>query len=203
MMNGRLYAGLWAAVLLLLAQGVNGQEPGPLELVEATVNEVVAEMNANQEIYADDRDKLRSMVYERVVPYFDFGRMTQLALGPHGRDATPEQRRRIRDGMIRLLVRTYASSMFEFRNEPIHLIGENRMGSRGATVRLSVTNTSSGKPVAVILRMENRDDRWQVIDVVVDGVSMVITYRGVFAEEISRGGIEGLIETIEQGELEQ
>lgn len=192
---------LW---LSALATGMaHSEEMGPLKLVEVSVQDVVADMNANQKLYAEEPEKLTAMVYERVVPYFNVGRMTQLALGSHWKDATPGQRREIRDSVIDMLVHTYAHAMFEFRNAPIRLLDERETGSRGATVRLSVTNTNSGKPVSVILRMEKREKGWQVIDVVVDGVSMIITYRGIFAEEISRSGIDGLIASIKQDRLQR
>lgn len=195
----------WFFVALCMALGsaaLHAQETGPLRLVELTVNEVVADMNANQDVYANDSAKLRAMVYERIVPHFNFRRMTQLAMANHWKAATPEQRDAISDGMLDLMVRTYANAMFTFRNTPINLVGERKTNERSAIVRLSVTNTSSGQPVDVQLRMENRNDAWQVIDVVVGGVSMVITYRGTFAEEIRRNGIDGLVASIKSNAIE-
>lgn len=179
------------------------QAIGPLKLVEITVNDVVAEMNAHEADYSQDQEKLKAMVLERVAPHFSFKRMTQLAMAQHWKTATPAQREQISDEMLQLMVRTYANSMFTFRNAPINLLGEKQTSPRTAMVRLSVTNTDTSQPVDVILRMENREGRWQVIDVVVGGVSMVITYRGTFAEEISKTGIDGLIASIKQDNLKQ
>lgn len=172
----------------------------PLQLVDVTVKEVVADMNTNEAIYSEDPDKLHDMVLERVAPHFNFYRMTQLAMARYWSQANPEQRRQISDDMLQLMVRTYANSMFKFRNHPLTLEDEKVMNERSAVVRMSV-NTDSGQKVTVMLRMEKRKGRWQVIDVVIDGVSMVITYRGIFAEEISKGGIDGLIESIKSGDL--
>jgi len=195
--------------LLLLITGfflagslVAEENVGPLRLVELTVNDVVADMNVNQDVYVSDSAKLQAMVLDRVAPHFHFRRMVQLAMANHWAAATPAQRAEITDGMLKLLVRTYANSMFTFRNQPINLVGERQTGENSAIVRLSVTNSSSGQPVDVILRMENRNDRWQVVDVVVGGVSMVITYRGTFAEEIRRSGIDGLIASIKKNNLD-
>jgi phospholipid transport system substrate-binding protein len=179
------------------------ESSGPLNLVEFTVSDVVADMNSNQLIYEQHPDQLKAMVLERVAPHFNFNRMIQLAMANHWAQATEQQRRLLVDEFRQLMVRTYANAMFTFRNEPVNLIGEKKLGSRSAVVRLSVTNTSTGNPVAVMLRMENRNDRWQVIDVVVDGVSMIITYRGTFAEEISRSGVDGLIASIKEDNLKK
>jgi len=193
---------LAALCLVLGSTTLLAEESSPLRLVELTVNEVVADMNANQDVYSADSAKLRAMVYERIAPHFNFRRMTQLAMANHWAAATPAQRDTISNGMLDLMVRTYANSMFTFRNTPIKLVNERKTGERSAIVRLSVTNSSSGQPVDVQLRMENRNDAWQVIDVVVGGVSMVITYRGTFADEIRRSGIDGLAASIQKNEIE-
>jgi len=179
------------------------ESSGPLNLVELTVNAVVADMNSNQVVYEKNPDQLKAMVLERVAPHFNFNRMIQLAMANNWAQATEQQRRALVDEFRQLMVRTYANAMFTFRNEPVNLVDEKKLSSRSAVVRLSVTNTSTGNPVSVLLRMENRNDRWQVIDVVVDGVSMIITYRGTFAEEVSRSGVEGLIASIQQDNLKK
>lgn len=193
---------LTAIALVLFSTALSAEESSPSRLVELTVNEVVEEMNANEDIYSADSARLRAMVYERVAPHFNFRRMTQLAMANHWAAATPEQRDAISNGMLDLMVRTYANAMFTFRNTPVRLVNERKTGERSAIVRLSVTNASSGQPVDVQLRMENRNDIWQVIDVVVGGISMVITYRGTFADEVRRGGIDGLVASIQKDEIE-
>ncbi|MBR9913193.1 MAG: ABC transporter substrate-binding protein [Gammaproteobacteria bacterium] len=184
------------ACFLLAGLVLAADAPSPLKLVEITVNDVVAEMNANQELYTEQPEKLQSMVLERVAPHFDFQRMTQLALAKNWSSATPAQREQITNELLQMIVRNYSNAMFTFRNTPIKLLSEKLSGERSARVRLSVTNSNTGNLVDVILRMEHRNSNWQVVDVVVDGVSMVITYRGTFDAEVSKGGIEGLIASI-------
>ena len=188
-----------AALALLLLLPARGED-SPLALVRATITEVVAEMNANAARYEADEAALEAMVKARVVPHFDLDRMTALALGRHLPEVTPAQRARIRDGMVDLLVRTYARALFEYRNHPLQVVDERRRSERAAEVRLA-TVTDTGKPVSVILRMENRGAGWKVIDLLIDGVSMVITYRGTFDAEIAKNGVEGLIRRIESGAL--
>jgi phospholipid transport system substrate-binding protein len=200
--RNRLNAGGFALIWLALMWAIPLQAgtSGPLELVDRTVRDVVADMNERHELYSADEAALRAMVLERVAPYFNFDRMTQLALARHWREATPDQRRQVSSEMLQLMVRTYANAMFTYRNHPLNLVDEKILSARSAVVRLSV-KTDSGQKVSVILRLENRNEQWQVIDIVIDGVSMVITYRGTFAQEISKGGIEGLIDSIRKENL--
>jgi phospholipid transport system substrate-binding protein len=193
----------WLLVLAVVLTGpALAKELSPLELVKATVNDVVAEMDTRQDLYSSDQVKLRAMVLERVAPHFNFDRMTQLAMASNWAKASPEQRKQISKEMLEMMVRTYANSMFKFRKHPLNLVDEKIVNDRTALVRLSVT-TESGQAVAVMLRMEKRKASWQVIDVVIDGVSMVITYRGTFAEEINKTGIDGLIKSIQTENLQR
>lgn len=192
----------WLLLVVALGGPALAAEISPLELVKATVNDVVAEMDSQQDVYSGDQVKLRAMVLERVAPHFNFERMTQLAMASHWAKATPEQRQQVSKEMLEMMVRTYANSMFKFRNHPLNLVDEKLLNERTAMVRLSVS-TDSGQTVSVMLRMEKRKGPWQVIDVVIDGVSMVITYRGTFAEEISKSGIDGLIKSIKGENLQR
>lgn len=44
--------------------------------------------------------------------------------------------------------------------------------------------------------MVRNSSDWKVYDVTVDGVSLVTTYRTTFSEEVNKGGIEGLINSL-------
>ncbi len=58
--------------------------------------------------------------------------------------------------------------------------------------------TQSGKPpISIDYRMENNPDGWKVYDVLVEGVSLVTTYRGTFSEEVKQSGIDGLIKVLD------
>ena len=192
---------LWLVVFVsALSLSAHAVPNDPRSLVEFTVDEVLADMKANEGVYKDDQDKLQAMVLERMAPHFNFQRMTQLAMGKHWGTATPAQKSAISKEFRQLLARTYANSMFTFRNEQIAVQGKQKGNERSTTVKVRVSS-SSGKPVDLLLRMENRNDRWQVIDVVVDGISLVITYRGSFNEGISKAGIDGLISDMKNDNL--
>lgn len=172
----------------------------PLSLVELTVDQVLADMKTNEAVYSQDKDKLQAMVLKRMAPHFNFNRMTQLSMGKHWGTASSAQKGAISKEFRQLLARTYANSMFTFRNEQIAVQGKQKGNERSTTVKVRVSS-SSGQPVDLLLRMENRNERWQVIDVVVDGISLVITYRGAFNEGIAKAGIDGLIADMKNDNL--
>lgn len=201
MQTFRQTCAIWLVVLMgALSAGAHAVPNDPLSLVELTVDQVLADMKTNEAVYSQDKDKLQAMVLERMAPHFNFNRMTQLAMGKHWGTASAAQKAAITKEFRQLLARTYANSMFTFRNEQIAVQGKQKGNERSTTVKVRVSS-SSGQPVDLLLRMENRNERWQVIDVVVDGISLVITYRGTFNDGISRAGIDGLIADMKNDNL--
>jgi len=55
-----------------------------------------------------------------------------------------------------------------------------------------------GPPIPIDYRMEKTAAGWKVYDVVIDGASLVTTYRGSFNEQIQRAGIDGLLKTLQE-----
>jgi len=68
-------------------------------------------------------------------------------------------------------------------------------------VRTKVFTKDGAPPVPIDYRLYRKNGQWKVYDVVVDGVSLVSNYRSTFAEQIRKGGIDGLIEALERHNL--
>src|SRR4051812_33723623 len=95
-----------AAGLLLVAGAVSGAETAPDALVKSTVDEVLTVIKQNK-----DKNALREIAQQKVVPHFDFKRMTQSAVGRAWRDATPAQQQALENGFRTLLVNTYTNAL--------------------------------------------------------------------------------------------
>ncbi|MCB1671778.1 MAG: ABC transporter substrate-binding protein [Gammaproteobacteria bacterium] len=195
---------LTAISILLLA--VTGIPPStyaqpamldPVQMVQVTVRDALAEVLNNEELYRNNGDRLQAMVEERIAPYFNFERMTQLAVAQPWRDATPAQRESLTREFRSLLIRTYANVSYDFRSDlPNIRITPRDIREQRALVRVEVDASRGRRGTVIDIRMEKRDQRWQVIDVMVDGVSLIVNYRASFASEIARNGFDGLIETL-------
>lgn len=193
-------SGIWLLWLLLVAAFAQAETLGPLALVNATVDDVIADMNANEALYRENPASLEAMVHRRIVPHFDVPRMVRLALGKNWANASHDQRQQVIDEFREMMIRSYMRSMFAYRKEQISLQGQEQIKDRNAMVRLRVVRTS-GDPVDLVVRMYHSDNRWQVVDVMVGGVSMLATFRSLFQDQISRTGIDGLIESLRQDNL--
>ncbi len=168
-------------------------EVAPDVLARNTTDEVVRIVSQDKEIKAGNRDKINQLVETKVLPYFDFKEMAQLAVGKHWSKATPEQREQIVEEFRTLLVRTYAGAIasvaeYKINFKPLH----SQANDSKVTVRSEVLKPGA-PPVTLDYRMEKQSGGWKVYDVLVDQASLVTVYRNSFNSNVRKGGIEGLI----------
>lgn len=179
------------------APGLHAQIIDPVELTRQTVNEVMTDMKTNESVYSSDRASLDAMVQQRLVPRFNFTVMTQLAVGRPWAQATPEQKTTLENEFRALLTRTYTNVLFNSRNETTKLRSNNKTAQGDVTIELEVSS-AKGEPLMLTFRMRQKDNEWKVIDVSVNGVSLIVNYRNSFAREINQSGIDGLIRSLQQ-----
>ena len=183
------------AALLLGAPVLHAQE-APDAMVKRVSQDVLATIRSDPAIQAGNEARIREVIEVKLLPNFDFPRMTSLAMGKNWRAATPEQQKRLTDEFRALLVRTYSSALNQYRTETIDF-KPLRMNPADTevTVRTAVMRTS-GSPVQIDYSMEKAADGWKCYDVIVGGVSLVTNYRDEFSEQIRNGGVDGLIKTL-------
>ncbi|MBI5428920.1 MAG: ABC transporter substrate-binding protein [Nitrosomonadales bacterium] len=182
---------------LLCAIGVAQAEiVAPDALIKTTVKDVVAVIKADKDIQAGDLQKTLALVDAKVLPHFDFERMTQLAVGKYWRTATPEQRQALTREFRNMLVRTYTKVFSVYRDQIIE-VKPLKMADDATEVTVQTTISKPGTPaIPVNYEMRKNADSWKVFDIYIEGVSMVMNYRGTFASQIQESGIDGLIKTL-------
>jgi phospholipid transport system substrate-binding protein len=194
MMRLMRFVGIVAMSFLFSAKV--GAEVPPDVQARNTTSEVLAIIKKDKEIQSGDTQKILALVDEKILPHFDFARMTQLAVGKNWQRATPAQRQSLIREFRALLVRTYANALSTFANtqvdfKPLHM----QPSDTDVTVKTEV-KMPGAQPVPIDYSMEKMDDGWKVYDVAVDGVSLVTVYRSSFAQEVRRNGIDGLIDLL-------
>jgi len=168
----------------------------PDELVKSVASEVIAILKTDKDIQKGDAKKIYALVDAKVLPHFDFTRMTRLAVGRYWKDATPEQQQRLTREFRDLLVRTYAMSLANYKNQTIEY-KPLRIGPNDTDVTVKTVVIEPGRqPIPIDYQMVKTPDGWKVYDITVEGVSLVVNYRSSFAQEIQQGGVERLIQTL-------
>ena len=189
-----------AFLFMMAANGVVHAAGGPAPdvTVQTTIDDILGVMKTTL-----DKRELRRQAEIKVLPKFDFRGMTKLAVGRPWRDATPAQQDALESGFRAILVNTYTAAL---NSTDLKAIGIPTVTVRpvaaadnqdDVTVK-TVVKWNNRKSMQVDYRMTNLPDGWKINDIVVEGLSLVVTYRGTFSEIVSQSGISGLIKSIEE-----
>jgi phospholipid transport system substrate-binding protein len=163
-------------------------------VVENTTNRVIERLNLEREQLNTYPERIYELVNELIIPHFDFTNMSRLVLGNAWKSANDGQRTAFLEQFRTLLVRTYATALKEYSNNKIvYYPEETKPDSRIVLVRTEVMDAINQSSIAIDYRMIESDSKWKVVDVTVDGVSLVSTYRGSFASEIRKSGLDTLV----------
>jgi phospholipid transport system substrate-binding protein len=187
-------SGLLAA--WLLAFPAAAVEVSPDTLVDNTAQEVLSIVRQDKELRAGNMAKILDLVEAKVLPHFNFTRMTRLAMGKNWNKATPQQQEELVKEFRTLLVRTYSNALstysdYKIKVEPLR----SKAGDTDTTVKTKVMQ-DNGQPVDIDYSMEKTGDGWKVYDVTVAGVSLVTNYRSTFNSQVREGGVEKLLKTL-------
>lgn len=163
------------------------------EIVESTSTQVVARLKEQKAQLDADPSQIYEVINELVLPHFDFYNISRYVLGNAWNQANEQQQQAFIKEFQTLLVRTYANALRQYSDNEIKYHPEQASGNRLVVVRTEVRGISGSKTVPINYRMHSIDGAWKVVDVTVDGVSLVSTYRGSFATEIRNKGMDALI----------
>jgi phospholipid transport system substrate-binding protein len=168
----------------------------PDVLVKRISNDVIATAKADKDIQAGNQQKVMELVDAKILPYVDFQRMTALAAGRFWRDATPEQKTALSTEFRTLLIHTYSGALSQIKNETVEFKPmRNDPADTEVEVRSQV-NVPRGEPIQLNYRLAKGPSGWKIFDINVLGAWLVETYKGTFATEIGKGGIDGLIKKL-------
>jgi len=182
--------------LSLFATAVAAQDLAPDALVKKISDEVIDIVKQDKDIQAGHQKKINDLVDAKVLPHFNFSRMTALAVGRNWPKATPEQQKALTSEFRTLLVRTYSSALTTYKNQVIEFKPlRDAAGDTDVMVRTQVKQPGT-EPVGIDYSMEKTPGGWKVYDVVVGGVSLVTNYRETFNAQVRDGGVDGLIKSL-------
>jgi phospholipid transport system substrate-binding protein len=178
------------AAMALMPLFAVADDVAPDVLVKNTANEVLAIVKSDKDIQAGDMSKITALTEEKILPKFDFNRMSRMVLGKYWAGATPEQKAQFIDQFRTLLIRTYASALSKYRDQTIEYKPLRAgPGDTDVTVKTQILQ-SSGPALPIDYSLIKNPDGWKVYDVVIEGVSLVTNYRGQFSSYARQGGLD-------------
>jgi phospholipid transport system substrate-binding protein len=168
----------------------------PDVLVKRISSDVITTAKSDKEIQAGNQKRVMDLVESKILPHVDFQRMTSLAAGRHWRDATPAQQTALTNEFRTLLIFTYAGALSQIKNETVEFKPLRADPADQEVEVRSQVNMARGEPVTLNYRLAKSAQGWKIYDINVLGAWLVETYKGTFASEISKSGIDGLIKTL-------
>jgi len=190
-------AWLIQAPLPAAAQGATEQ---PSQVVQDAADGLLKALDANRQEYRNNPAKVQALVDQYILPHIDTQFAAQLVLGRYWKTATPQQRQRFINAFYHSMLNNYGAAIAEFTSNTLKVyptrVGPN---DQNPVVRTEMAR-SGGAPVSVNYYMHMTPQGWKAWDVVIDGVSYVLSYRQDFASQIAQQGIDSVINRLEKGE---
>ena len=168
----------------------------PDALVKRISNDVIETAKADKDIQAGNINKVTALVDAKILPYVDFQRMTALAAGRFWRDATPAQKTALSNEFRTLLIHTYSGALSQIKNETVEFKPMRADPADTEVEVRSLVNVPRGEPIQLNYRLAKGPSGWKIFDINVLGAWLVETYKGTFATEIGKGGIDGLVKKL-------
>ncbi|BEV09141.1 MULTISPECIES: ABC transporter substrate-binding protein [unclassified Methylophilus] len=182
----------WMAAAIWLVSGVAMAAMAPDQLVKKTADDVIEVIKSDKDIQAGNQQKIFSLAEEKILPNFDFEKVSRLVLGKNWTNASPDQKTAFQAEFKTLLLRTYATALSKYKNQVIEYKPfRMESGADTATVKTAIQQPG-GDPIAVDYTLGKKGDDWKVFDIVIEGVSLVTNYRSQFAQEIRQNGLDSL-----------
>lgn len=169
----------------------------PQALVQRVTQEVLEVARSDKDVKAGDRKRIHQLVESKILPHVDFQRTTSMAVGRHWREASPTQQQQLISEFRALLMHTYAGALSQIGTQkPDFKPQRSHADDSEAEVRFQVSQGRGGDPMQLSYRLHKSPEGWKVYDVNLLGAWLIETYKGSFAAEISKGGLDGLIRSL-------
>ncbi|HEY5800346.1 MAG TPA: ABC transporter substrate-binding protein [Burkholderiaceae bacterium] len=171
-------------------------QEAPDALVKRISDDVINTVKADKDIQAGNKKRINDLVEQKILPHVDAQRMTSLAAGRFWRDATPAQQTALTNEFRNLLVHTYSGALSAIRDQQVEFKPLRAAPTDTEVEVRSQVLQPRGEAIQLNYRMAKSGTSWKIYDINVLGAWLVENYKGTFASEIGKGGIDGLIKTL-------
>jgi phospholipid transport system substrate-binding protein len=177
--------------------GANANMSTPDGLVKFVVEDVMNTIKSDKAIQSGDLRKVNALVDQKILPYSDFQKTTRLSMGRNWSKATPAQQALITQEFKTLLIRIYGGALAQVKDQKIQY-KPFRASADDTDVIVRTVVVGKGEPIQLDYRLEKTGNAWRVYDINILGAWLVESYRNQFNDQVSKGGIDGLIQFLQQ-----
>jgi phospholipid transport system substrate-binding protein len=171
-------------------------DEAPDQLVKRLSQEIMDLAKSDKDIQSGNKKRVEDMIEAKIIPNVDFARMTSLAVGRSWRDTTPEQQKQLITEFRSLLVHTYSGAITQIKDQRLEFKPLRAAADDTEVEVKTLVIQTRGEPLQLNYRLAKSATGWKIYDINILGAWLVETYKGSFAAEVSKSGVDGLIKTL-------
>jgi len=182
------------ALGLALAAAAAADQQSPSQVVDGLANRVLPILRDKSLTADQKREQIEQIAYQSM----DFDTLSKLVLARNWPKFSPAQQAEFVQQFRRHLSVTYGKNIESYNNETVKILGERPETQGDVTVLTKILRGGSGADVVVDYRLRQRDGQWKIIDVIVEGVSLVSNFRSQFQGIVANGGPDRLLALLKE-----
>ncbi len=190
------YRLLIVTLLLLVNNASIANHQDPEEVISSTTSEVLLRITENRDEYQARPELLQNLVREVITPHFDFDTMSKQVLGDYWKELDANQQECFVSGFADLLVERYSHILNAYDNQTIYQEPEIPVDENKLVIVKQSLSKPDRPPLSIAYPLRHLEDGWKVIDLVIDDVSLVTSYRQSFQYDIGQKGLDTFLSTI-------
>lgn len=172
----------------------------PSDVVRSVAQKFLQDLNAHRALYRKDPKLLREAVDRDVLPYFDVQFAARLVLARYWRTATPAQRQQFVSAFEKSVFANYGNALLNFQANRFRVLPSHTPANATQAIVRTEIRRDNGSTVQVNFALHKTTDGWKAWDVIIEGISYVMSFREDFGSEIAQQGLESVIHRLERGE---
>jgi len=159
------------------------------EYVEKIHEDIVLVVRAKQGIYEENPEEFIKAISFALQPLVDFKRISRNVMGRYYKDANKEQIEKFNKVFKTSLLKTYSKTLAEFKDEQILVSSQVKKSPKGNREKVSLQIVTSTKIYPAVYDMyRNKQGQWKLINIVINGVNLGLTFRNQFYSLMEKEG---------------
>lgn len=200
MQKYRMFLNVFILVFGLLSFATANADGNPAVMLQQVADKMIDGLRSNQATLKTKPQIVYSLAYKYVVPNADLTEMSKRVLPSHiWNSATAAQRKEFQGEFTKTLIRTYATALTSYSDQKIKFypIRGGYAGAKSIVVNSQIVSSETS-PIRVSYQLVNNGGKWKLIDLSVEGVSMLESFRAQFSDILSQGSMNQLLQRMEQ-----
>ncbi len=194
MKRRRDFLGPWLPALFIAALVAAGLPPGPVradefsdgakKFIEILTSDAISMLTVENISKTERADRFRRLMNKN----FAIKGIAKFVLGRHWRKTTEAEKKEYLRLFEDLLVVTYADRFARYSGEKLMVNNSEVRGKGDALVHTIMIRVDGAKPLKVAWRVRGKAGNYKIVDIMVEGISMVVTQKSEFASFIKKNG---------------